>query len=448
MRLAEFIRREIEPILQNWESFAKSILSADDMDKTELRDHAKDMLLIIADDLETSQSESEQSAKAKGRGHETLLESGANVHGGERQSSGFSVSETVSEFRALRASVVSLWITDRASVTSQELEDLTRFHEAIDQAVAESLENYEFVKDRESRLYGTILGTSPFPIYVLDLEGRITYANSATADLFALDRKSIIGQSSFELGFTFASEFQRNLEKVIEEQAIYHGKLVHTFLSNQGERYEYLLAPVLDRDRTDAVVCIFQDVTERVLAEERIWHSAHHDLLTGLPNRRLFMDRLEQEVNHANRKKLPFSLLFMDLDGFKEINDSLGHEAGDQILTEVAKRLSGCVRKNDTIARLGGDEFAVILSDADQPKCVELVAQKFIDELAKPFEISQQLVQVSVSIGITFSEEASSPAALLRTADHAMYEAKRSGANRIWFNTKFDSESSGLSRRQ
>lgn len=178
MRLANFIRVEMEPILQDWEAFAKTILSAKHMGKTGLRDHARDMLLEIANDLDSHQSEAEQAAKSKGFQPEDDEESWAEVHGGDRQTSGFSVVETVSEFRALRASVVSHWTKAHPTITGQQLEDLTRFHEAIDQAVAESLEQYATVKEMETRLFGAILLASPDPIYVLDLGGKFIYAKT------------------------------------------------------------------------------------------------------------------------------------------------------------------------------------------------------------------------------------------------------------------------------
>lgn len=438
MRLADFIRAEMEPILQDWEEFAKTILHARHMGKIGLRDHAKHMLLEIADDLDSHQSESEQAAKSRGETPDDGEETWAEVHGGDRQTSGFSVVETVSEFRALRASVVSHWTKAYPRISGQQLEDLTRFHEAIDQAVAESLEQYATVKEMETRLFGAILFASPDPIYVLDLEGRFIYANKATADLFALDLEAIIGKSTFDLGFSFAADFHRNLERVMAEHGTFRGKFAHTFASGQGERFEYLLAPVLDENRnTEATVCISRDVTEQAIAEEKIWHNAHHDPLTGLPNRRLFLDRLEQELKHAKRGSLPLAVLFMDLDGFKDVNDSLGHEAGDRLLSNVAKRLTDCIREDDTVARLGGDEFTVILSGAKQRKDAERVAQIILDTLATPFRIAQQRVEISVSIGIAFyPQDASSPVALLEAADRAMYKAKKAGANRMhFFNT-------------
>jgi diguanylate cyclase (GGDEF)-like protein/PAS domain S-box-containing protein len=339
IRLAEFIRSELEPILQDWERFAKTILPARYMGRIELRD----------------------------------------------------------------------------------------------QAVAESLEQRATVKGMETRLFGAILVASPDPICILDLERRFIYANRATADLLALAPEAIIGKSALNLGFSFGSEFERHIEQVVSDRATPRGQVAHTFASGQGERFDYVLAPVVDEDdNTEATVCIFRDITEQALAEERIWHSAHHDLLTALPNRRLCLDRREQEVKHARRGGLHLALLFMDLDGFKEVNDSFGHEAGDRLLREVAERITRCVREEDTVGRLGGDEFTVILTGARDGEGVERAARSIVDALAEPFHVAREPVQVSVSIGVSaYPQHASSPVALLETADQAMYQAMSSGANRI-----------------
>ncbi|MBT2785320.1 MULTISPECIES: sensor domain-containing diguanylate cyclase [unclassified Halomonas] len=438
MRLAAFIRADIEPILRDWESFAKTLFHAKYMDKAGLRDHAKQMLLEIAADLDSQQSEANHDAKSKGPAPEGEEESWAEIHGEDRQHSGFSVIETVSEFRALRASVVSHWRKTFSVLAGEQLDDLTRFHEAIDQAVAESLEQYVAEKEMETRLFGAVLSASPDPIYVLDLKGRFIYVNEATAELFAMTSESIIGKSTFDLGFSFASDFQLNLDEVIAGQSTYRGKFSHTFASGQGERFEYLLAPVLDEQHNyEATVCISRDITEQALAEEKIWNNAHYDYLTGLPNRRLFLDRLGQEIKHAKRRSRPLALLFMDLDGFKDVNDSLGHEAGDRILSDVSNRLADCVRATDTVARLGGDEFTVMITDIKQRQDVELVAQTIIDALAMPFFIGQKRIQISASIGAAFyPENAATPDALLKVADQAMYKAKKAGSNQMCFYEK------------
>ena len=433
IRLADFIRAEMEPILEDWEEFAETILKAEHFGKAGLRDHASGVLLTIAKDLDLNQSEAEQTAKSKGDGPGDENDSSADVHGGDRHDSGFTVMETLSELRALRASVASHWTKANPTVSGQQLKDLTRFHEAIDQAVTETLEEYSDLKEKETRLSGAILLASPDPIFVLDLKGRFTYANKATAELFTLQPDAIIGQSPSDLEFSFASDLQRNLEMVIADQSIHRGKFIHAFASGQGERFEYLLAPVLDEHQnTEATVCILRDVTEQAIAEEKVWHHAHHDQLTGLPNRRLFLDRLEQEVKHAKRSSRHLAVLFMDLDGFKEINDLFGHEAGDRLLTNVSERLTDCVREEDTVARLGGDEFTAIITGTNQRKDVDRLAKIIKGSIEAPFEVAQRSVQVSISIGISFyPHDAGSPVDLLEAAYRAMYKAKKAASHQI-----------------
>ncbi len=429
--LADYIRAETQTILMDWEAFAKTILNAGDMNKSGLRDHAREMLLAIADDLDSHQTEAERTEKSKGREPEHAGDSWAEIHGGDRQASGFSVVETVSEFRALRASVVSHWTKACPTIGAQQLEELTRFHEAIDQAVAESLEQYADVKEMETRLFGAILAASPDPMYVMDLHGRFLFANMATATLFGIRTETIVGKSAVDLGFSLASDFQRHIKDAVGTQSSYRGRFTHTFPSGEGDRFEYVIAPVVGpQQNTEATVCIFRDITHQALAEEQIWHNAHHDMLTGLPNRRLFLDRLEQQIKQAKRSNLPLSVLFMDLDGFKEVNDSYGHETGDRLLAEVAERLTACVRDEDTVARLGGDEFTMILSGVNQRKDAELVAQTIIDAIADRFSFEKSVIQIAISIGISFyPHDAISAIVLLEAADKAMYQAKKSGSS-------------------
>lgn len=165
-------------------------------------------------------------------------------------------------------------------------------------------------------------------------------------------------------------------------------------------------------------------------SEEIIWRQAHYDSLTQLPNRHMFRDRLEQEIKKSNRTTLPLALLFLDLDHFKEVNDSLGHGIGDLLLVEVAKRLSGCIRETDTLARLGGDEFTVILGELKDISFIERIAQDVLRGMAMPFELNHEMVYVTTSIGITiYPEDATDMETLLKNADQAMYAAKLVGRN-------------------
>jgi diguanylate cyclase (GGDEF)-like protein/PAS domain S-box-containing protein len=204
------------------------------------------------------------------------------------------------------------------------------------------------------------------------------------------------------------------------------------------EFLEWLSINTIKRDNGDVYryVALFADITEKKKAEELIWQQANFDGLTNLPNRRMFQDRLEIELKKCHRTKLPLALLFLDLDHFKEINDTLGHDSGDQLLAEAGKRITHCVRDSDTVARLGGDEFTIILSELEELHIIESIADKIIHALNLPFELSNRQVYVSASIGITlFPSDADNVSDLLKNADQAMYLAKELGRNRFCYFT-------------
>ena len=182
----------------------------------------------------------------------------------------------------------------------------------------------------------------------------------------------------------------------------------------------------------------FFDITERKKAEEEINRLAFYDSLTNLPNRRLFYDRLEQAIKKADRAEFKVALLFIDLDKFKEVNDTLGHSMGDLLLVEAARRIGGCVRETDTLARLGGDEFIVILAELDDIGSVERVAENILRILAEPFRLGDDVAYVSASIGITlYPDDATGTEELLKNADQAMYAAKNKGRNCFSYFTQF-----------
>ncbi|MGN6388967.1 MAG: sensor domain-containing protein [Burkholderiaceae bacterium] len=182
------------------------------------------------------------------------------------------------------------------------------------------------------------------------------------------------------------------------------------------------------------------DISDRKAAEESTWRHANFDTLTGLPNRRLFRDRLEIETARALRRSDRLALLFVDLDRFKQINDLLGHDAGDLLLAEAARRIRRCVRETDTVARLGGDEFTVILPAPDHHDLAEQASQKILEALARPFALQEEVVHVSGSIGIAvFPDDAPNAEELLRKADQAMYAAKQAGKNQFsYFTAQMD----------
>jgi len=193
-----------------------------------------------------------------------------------------------------------------------------------------------------------------------------------------------------------------------------------------------LASPVVTGNGSpERYVVTLQDVTDEVAATEALAFQAMHDHLTGLPNRALFLDRLNLELSHAERTGTGLAVMFLDLDRFKVINDGLGHQSGDELLKRVARRLKGVIRSGETVARLGGDEFTFILHDIDGPPTAAGVAERILDVLAEPLQIAGREVVVSGSIGIVLPGPGAQAPALLRDADAAMYRAKESGRARF-----------------
>ena len=185
-------------------------------------------------------------------------------------------------------------------------------------------------------------------------------------------------------------------------------------------------------------VAMVRDITERKLAEDRIRHMAHHDELTGLPNRSLIRDRLDQAVRHAQRHGGHLALAFVDLDGFKLVNDGLGHNAGDELLKVVGARMQACLRRSDTLGRLGGDEFVILLPEAgENPLALTPVLEKIRQAVTEPVQIGDQSVRVSCSMGVVvYPRDGADPKTLMMNADAAMYRAKELGSNNFQFYTR------------
>ena len=204
------------------------------------------------------------------------------------------------------------------------------------------------------------------------------------------------------------------------------GSIIHISLSTapllttDGQPYDYLF--------------LVADITERKLAEQQIQFQAFHDALTGLPNRLLLQDRFEQAKAHAGRANGKVMLLFLDMDNFKSINDTLGHEVGDGFLQHIARRLSACMRETDTVSRLGGDEFLILLPDLNQADDAAPILEKVMEQMQMPFYVDGHEIATSVSMGVTiFPEDGTSFESLLKKADMAMYKAKGDGRNTYRF---------------
>lgn len=213
------------------------------------------------------------------------------------------------------------------------------------------------------------------------------------------------------------------------------GRAGSHFAEFNKRKYEIHVEPLHD-DRGEIVgtMGIAVDVSERKAAEERLAFLAHHDALTGVPNRLLLMDRLVQSIAHAKRRNRYTALLFVDVDHFKRVNDSFGHGTGDELLKEIAQRLSAAVRPGDTVARLGGDEFIVALDDVAEAIDVAIVAKKIVASFVNVFTINSHELAMTCSVGASlFPIDGETPDELIRCADFAMYNAKELGRNNIQF---------------
>lgn len=438
MNLSKFILDNKETILRDWEEYAATCVpESKKQDRELLRDHVHKILDAISSDLADPQTALQQIEKSKGHDDLPADKTAAKIHGALRLTAGFSLSQAVSEFRVMRAHITRLWqaaVKEESPLMLRVIDDeLVRFNEAIDQAVSESVQSYSFERQQEWRIVDTILSSSPDLIFILDLDGTFVYANKALTGLLQRPMDMLTRKTFLDLNITNAEELLLQIQQVISSKEQFHTEMSYTSPSGRWGFYDCIFVPTLNEaGEVEAVAGTARNITERKITEDENWRKANYDLLTGLPNQRLFRDRLEQDVKYAGRVGAPIALLFIDLDRFKETNDLLGHDAGDVLLRLAADRIRGCVRETDTVARLGGDEFTVILHDLKDSQHAEIVAGKIVKEMANSFEVSKEIVHISASIGIAFStNDAITPEHLIKNADLAMYEAKNAGSNRF-----------------
>jgi diguanylate cyclase (GGDEF)-like protein/PAS domain S-box-containing protein len=268
---------------------------------------------------------------------------------------------------------------------------------------------------------------------VTTAEGRILAVNPAFSSLTGYEVEEVIGKTPAILqSGRHDGRFYANMWAQINRTGHWQGEIWNR--RKNGEIYPQLLTINTTSDANGSSlrrVALFSDISEKKKSEELIWRQANFDTLTGLPNRRMFNDRLEMQVKRAHRAQLSFAMLLLDLDRFKEVNDSLGHHAGDALLVEVAARLQSCVRESDTVARLGGDEFTVILGEPAGDETVRRVVAEIQRRVAEPFNLNGEVVHTTTSIGVTFyPRDACDPESLVRQADQAMFAAKAQGVNR------------------
>ena len=292
---------------------------------------------------------------------------------------------------------------------------------------------------RESeKKYRALFEESLDGLFISNAAGNFTDINQKVVRMLGYDSKEEMLAIDLEKDIYAYPADKANIFAFVNEKGF--AELEVIVKKKNGERITTLCSYSAVKDQGGSIISyrgMIRDITEKKKSEELIWRQANFDTLTGLPNRDMFHDRLEQEIKKSYRECLPLALLLIDLDHFKQVNDTLGHAMGDLLLQEAARRIRACVRGSDTLARLGGDEFTVILSSMSETGHVEDVAQKIVNILAQPFRLGSDEVYVSASIGITlYPSDADDIDSLIKNADQAMYVAKNKGRNRFSYFTR------------
>ena len=273
-------------------------------------------------------------------------------------------------------------------------------------------------------------------IIVTDTEGNIEYVNPSFEKITGYTYNEAVNSSPHILtSGQHKPEFYKHMWDTINAGKSYSNIFINRRKDGSLYYEEKTITPIKDTSgEITHFVATGKDISERIEVHEHLQHVAHHDALTDLPNRNLFLDRLQQSLNRARWHERLVAVMFMDLDRFKIINDTLGHNVGDQLLLQMSQRLGRTVRDGDTVARFGGDEFAILLDDIDSDSHISSLAQKLLDTLATPFKINKQELYVTASIGISiFPNDGEDSETILRNADVAMYRAKDLGKNNYQF---------------
>ncbi|WP_152555772.1 EAL domain-containing protein [Ferriphaselus sp. R-1] len=274
---------------------------------------------------------------------------------------------------------------------------------------------------------------------ILSAEGIAKYESPAVKDALGYDPEELIGQSIFEIIHPQDKDaVQYKFEQVISGYEMVRPIEFRTRHKDGSWRIlEAFARNELANPAVDGIVVHSRDITEHKQSQQTIWNLAHHDALTGLPNRSLLQDRILQAIHQAHRESHKLAVLFLDLDHFKHINDSLGHHIGDTLLQIAAQRIESCLGEGDTVARLGGDEFVVLLPTFQSDADVTEVADRVLAAMAQAFSIEGHTLHIGVSIGISqYPRDGKEPGHLMRMADAAMYHAKANGRNHAQFFTE------------
>jgi diguanylate cyclase (GGDEF)-like protein/PAS domain S-box-containing protein len=290
--------------------------------------------------------------------------------------------------------------------------------------------------EAQIRLHSAAINAADDLIAILDRDGRIIFANDAFSRQTGRDVEEILGQDLSALcphPQGICSEW--DIWTAIEAGTAWKGEMLCAAKDASGYTADITVTPLADeKGYSEHLIVIARNITDRKIYEGQLDYQAHHDALTDLPNRLLFSQELASAVSHHGGKRGQFAVLFIDLDKFKQVNDTLGHRAGDVLLVETAARLRSCLKEDDVLARMGGDEFTVLLRNLNRPEVAGLVSQRILERVSVPYDIESNMLVIGASIGISIYPDSSADAdGLLRAADAAMYRAKELGRNNYQF---------------
>ncbi len=285
-------------------------------------------------------------------------------------------------------------------------------------------------------LLASALSSIASAVFITDRDGRIVWANEAFSRLSGYAAHETLGRSPAMLkSGRQDAEFYRELWQTILAGSVWRGEVVERRKDGLLYAVDESITPLCDAaGNITHFIANLHDITSRKKEDDRNHFLAYHDSLTGLPNRTLFLRLLEQALAHCERSGSRLAVLFIDLDYFKSVNDTLGHQLGDRLLVTVAERLRASVRKSDVVARLAGDEFTVIEPGIVDARPAGILARTLVRALSRPFKLKGHDVQVRASVGISiYPDDGATPEELLQCADVAMYRAKEQGRNRYCF---------------
>jgi diguanylate cyclase (GGDEF)-like protein/PAS domain S-box-containing protein len=336
------------------------------------------------------------------------------------------------EYQLVRRDGTTLWVRDYCRAVTDDA-GVVRFCDGILVDITAEKRAGEALRESE-RDYRQLFENAHDAILIFAVgDEKILEANQRACELYGFPHSELVGMSLERLSKDVAFGKARIRETL--EQGMHRAfETVHR-RKDGAEMVIEVNAAVLEHRGVPAVLSINRDITERRAMEKTIRDMAFHDPLTGLPNRKLLSDRLELALAQARRGKRAMAVLFLDLDGFKAVNDGWGHAQGDALLRDVAGRLAGALRTGDTVARIGGDEFTVLIPELPHEEGAAEVSRKILRELERTFRVGGSECQVTASIGIAlYPRDGEDADVLLRNSDAAMYRAKLAGGNRFaWY---------------